>query len=88
MGRQRYAGVYVMSSFPIKLTDIDPETVALLPVLRHQLAALQGANPLAWQLAFSLAEQRWGEGRGLVGAPRSGVFVGVTCIAKCAATLR
>lgn len=64
-----------MSSFPLELSDMDHETVALLPVLRHHLAALQGANPLSWRLAFSLAEQRWGEGLGLALAHRSQVFL-------------
>jgi hypothetical protein len=63
-----------MSSLP-KATILSPETVALLPVFRHHLAALHGNHPLAWRMAFSLAEQRWGEGLGLAVAHRSQVFL-------------
>ncbi|MCF2905403.1 hypothetical protein L0666_10405 [Octadecabacter sp. CECT 8868] len=72
-----------MSSAPITSANIDPEIRALLPVLRHHLAALQGASPLSWRLAFSVAEERWGEGRGLALAHRSQVFLSALLASRC-----
>jgi len=53
----------------------DPATLTVLPVLRHLLAALQGDNPLAWRIAFQIACERWGEGRGLALAHRAEMFL-------------
>ena len=64
-----------MQRLPINIANMDPVDAALLPVIRHHLAALQGENPLAWRQAFAIAEQQWGEGRGLALAHRSQVFL-------------
>ncbi|SMX30869.1 hypothetical protein [Octadecabacter ascidiaceicola] len=71
-----------MSSISPSITDVPPSVAALLPVLRHHLAALQGSNPLGWRLAFGLAEQRWGEGKGLALAHRSQVFLSALLAAR------
>ncbi len=54
---------------------LSPIEAAVLPVIRHHVSALQGDTPLAWRLAFGIAEQRWGEGRGLAIAHRCQVFL-------------
>jgi hypothetical protein len=54
---------------------LDPVNAALLPVIRHHLAALQGTDPLAWRIATRLASKRWGEARGLALAHRTQEFL-------------
>jgi hypothetical protein len=49
---------------PVETLGLDPFETGLLAVLRHFLTAFARPETLAWQSAFTLATERWGEARG------------------------
>lgn len=65
-----------------QIASLDSEQQALLPVLRHLLVALQGSDALSWRVAFQIAVERWGEGRGLALAHRAEVFLSAVLAAR------
>ena len=48
----------------VETLGLDPFEIGLLAVLRHFLTAFARPETLAWQSAFALAAERWGEARG------------------------
>lgn len=45
--------------------DLDPFETAILPILRHFLAAVTAPETQSWHIAYATAAERWGQSVGL-----------------------